>query len=147
MARKTAEYTVTSPGRDAGKVFLLTEMSADQAEAWGYRALLALMRSGVEIPDNIASAGLAGVAALGLQALGGLEWSAAEPLLAEMFACVQCIPNPAKPNIIRRLIADDIEEVSTRVMLRKELFELHTGFFQDAMSRNSAGIAKTKTGA
>jgi hypothetical protein len=129
MARKTLTYTVTDEGRDKGKVFILTEMAASQAERWALRALSALAASGVDVPDDIATAGLAGVARLGVQAFGGLPWEKAEPLIEEMFKCISILPDPAKPGVTRILIEDDIEEVTTRLKLRIELFKLHMSFF------------------
>jgi hypothetical protein len=129
MARKTLTYTVTDEGRDKGKVFILTEMAASQAERWALRALSALAASGVEVPDDIATAGLAGVARLGVQAFGGLPWEKAEPLIEEMFKCISILPDPSKPSVTRVLIEDDIEEVTTRLKLRIELFKLHMSFF------------------
>jgi hypothetical protein len=128
MARRTATVVIDAEGRDKGKAFLLTEMSASQAERWAARALLAIARNGVDIPEGIASAGLAGVAAVGLRALGGMAFDDAEPLLADMMACVQAIPDPARPSVVRFLIEADIEEVATRLRLRMEVFELHLGF-------------------
>lgn len=143
MARKTLTVTVSAEGRDNGKAFLLTEMPAAQAEEWGARALLALMRSGVEVPDNVASIGLAGIAVLGIRALSGLEWSLAKPLFDEMWTCVQIIPDPAKPGVVRGLVDSDIEEVKTRLFLRKEILNLHIEFFTDAApSTQAQGAAK-----
>lgn len=126
MARKILNVTISDEGRDKDKVFVLTEMPASQAERWAARALFALMNSGVTIPDNIASTGLAGIAALGIKALGRLPFELAEPLLDEMFECVKIMPNP---EVTRALIEDDIEEMKTRIQLRKEIFNLHTSFF------------------
>lgn len=147
MARKTLVVTIDAPGRDYGKSYLLTEMPASQAEKWAARALLALSRSGVEIPDSIASVGLAGLAYLGVKALAGLRFEDAEPLLDEMFRCVTFIPDPMRPNILRGLIEDDIEEVLTRLKLRSELFTLMTGFSTPAAPSTSAAAAgKNKLG-
>lgn len=126
--RKTKIVTITDSGRDQGKAFLLTEMPASKAEKWAARAILALAKSGVEIPKNIEKGGVAGIAVLGLKALMTMNFTDAEPLLDEMMQCVQAVPNPAMPNVIRPLIEDDIEEVSTRVSLRAEVFALHTNF-------------------
>jgi len=134
MARKTALVTIDAEGRDQGKTFLLREMSASQAEDWAVRVILAAARGGVEIPDDIAQAGLAGVAAMGLKMLGGMRFEDAKPLLDEMFSCIQIVPDPAKPQVVRYLIEDDVEEVVTRLKLRKEVFALHTDFFTDAAS-------------
>ena len=128
MARKELTVTITDAGRDLGKAFLLREMSASRAESWAMRALLALAKSGIDIPDDIAAAGLAGVASLGIKAFGGMNYLDAEELMLEMMQCVSAIPDPFRPQVIRGLIEDDIEEVKTRLKLRMELFTLHTGF-------------------
>ena len=128
MARKVVDIHITDAGRDAGKAFRLTEMSASQAEKWAAKAFLALARAGVEVPSDIASAGLAGIATVGIKALGGMSFHDAEPLLDEMMRCIQYVVDPARPMFARALIEDDIEEVATRLQLRKELFFLHTNF-------------------
>ena len=124
--RKTKEITIQSENRDRGKTYLLTEMPAAQAEKWAAQAFLALAKSGVEIPDSVAAGGLAGVAASGLAVLSGISWDLAEPLLDEMMGCVKI----KEAHLVRALDpnAEDIEEVSTRLLLRKELLELHLGF-------------------
>lgn len=136
--RKTVEVTINEEGRDHGKVFLITEMSSRQTERWADRALLALSRSGQQIP--VGGAGLAGVAVMGLRALMAVEFAEVEPLLEEMMACIQIYPDPKNRDIIRKLNdideGGDIEEVKTRFTLRAEVFKLHTGFsFADIRSR------------
>lgn len=130
--RKTSTLTIDREGRDKGKTFVLTEMSAADAERWALRAFFALMNTGVEIPADIAESGMAGIASMGLQAIGKLPYEAAEPLLADMWDCVQIMPDPAKKNVVRDLIEQDIEEVATRLEIRKAVFDLHTDFFTDA---------------
>lgn len=134
MARKQATVTISKPGRDFGKVFVITEMSAAAGEEWAGRALFAMLNAGVDIPDNIAGAGLAGVASLGLAALTRVSFDAAKPLLDEMFSCVQIQPSPS---VTRALIDDDIEEVATRLQLRKEVWNLHVDFSIAAGSSTS----------
>jgi hypothetical protein len=129
--RKTATVTISAAGRDKGKVFVLTELPSDEGEEWAGRALFAMMNAGVEVPDNIASAGLAGIAALGLKSLTKLSFDVAKPLLDKMMDCVQIQPSP---NVVRALIDDDIQEVATRLQLRKEIMALHLSFFTDAAS-------------
>lgn len=130
MARKTAQYRVMDEGRDKGKLFLLTEMSAAQGEAWAMRVLLALMGSNVQLPEDFEQLGMAALAELGLKAVAGLKWEIAEPLLNEMLACVQIIPDPTKTFVHRELIDSDIEEISTRLKLRVEAWNLHISFLQ-----------------
>jgi hypothetical protein len=130
MARKIANYTVTDEGRDKGKLFLITEMSAARAESWAMRVLLALIGGNVELPDGFEELGMSGLAEVGMRALSGLKWDVAEPLLAEMMDCLQVIPDPKKTHVVRGLIEDDIEEVATRLKLRMEVFKLHTDFLE-----------------
>jgi len=137
-------------GRDKGKHFLITEMSAAKAEDWGIRAFLALANSGVEIPEEVAAAGMAGIAIVGLRALGRIKIEEARPLLQDMMECVQYLPDPTKPAIVRGLIEvdpnPDIEEPVTRLWLRAEVFELHTGFsIADAISTSQIASATAGT--
>lgn len=119
---------IDRPGRDYGKAFFIRELPASQAEKWAARAFLGLAKSGIDIPDDVSNSGLAGIAAMGLRAVGGMQFDLLEPLMDEMFTCVQIIPDPSKPQVVRALIEDDIEEVSTRLQLRKEVFVLHVDF-------------------
>jgi len=120
MARRKTDFVVQDDtSRDNGKVFVLTEMPAARSEKWAMRALLALQRAGVEIPDDAVQNGM--------DALGKLNFHEVEYLLDEMFDCIQIKPDP-KLSAVRDLIDDDIEEVKTRILLRKEVLELHLGF-------------------
>jgi hypothetical protein len=47
----------------------------------------------------------------------------------ELMECVQILPNPERPEIVRQLIDEDIEEVLTIFKLQKEVLMLHLGFF------------------
>lgn len=153
MARKTLTVTIPPPeegasNRDAGKVFLLTEMPASDGERWGFRALLALARAGIEIPEDIANAGMAGVHAVGgLRLNGSLHPEDVEPLLEDMMACVQRIPDPKHPEVIRALVEDDIEEVATRLRLRGEVMQLHLGFSIAGVLSTLGASAKSRMGA
>lgn len=129
MARKTVNVTIDAKGRDLGKVFVLRELSASAAEKWAARAFLGLAKSGIVIPEDIASSGVAGIFMIGFKALMRMDFELLEPLLDEMMTCVQIMPDPRVPQVVRALIEDDIEEVLTRIKLRKAVFGLHTGFF------------------
>ena len=140
MPRKTATFTATD-GRDAGKRFLITEMSAARSEEWAARALFA------EVPEEVLGAGLAGVAALGIQSLGRVPFEIAKPLFDEMMTCVQYAFGEGTAAGVRALIDDDTEEVSTRLRLRKVVLDLHLeGFLGAAQSAQATGAAPT-TGA
>lgn len=112
--------------RDIGKVFQITEMSAEDAEAWAIRAMLALTAAGVDIGE---AAGMEAIAVAGLQSIGKLSYADAKPLLDDMFKCVKIVPDPKKnPTFARDLFPGDIQEVATRLYLRAETFALHVGF-------------------
>jgi len=127
MARKEATFTAES-GRDKGKSFLITEMAASQAESWAIRVILAVGNAGIEIPDGLASQGMAGLMAVGYMNLLKIPYEAAKPLLEEMMGCVQYAPSVT---VKRPLIEDDIEEVTTRLSIRKAVWNLHMDFFLD----------------
>ena len=152
MGRKTKVVVVPEPpageeDRDAGKRFLVTEMPPLRAEKWANRALLALVQGGAEIPDEIAKAGMAGIARMGLQALSGLRWETVEPLLDELLTCVQFMPNLQDDRVVRPLRdeAGDLEEVSTIYLLRAEAFKLHVGFLRAGVFRSSRSAPAAKS--
>jgi hypothetical protein len=131
---RKSEVFVATEGRDKSKRFLITEMPALKAERWAIRALMALARSGVEIPDDAKGAGMAALAHAGLKALHSMTFDEVQPLLDEMWSCVQVIPNPQLPEFVRPLVmheaeGDDLEEISTIWTLRERIFRLHTDFF------------------
>ncbi|CAM2143814.1 conserved protein of unknown function [Pararobbsia alpina] len=140
--RKTQILKISgkNAGRDKGKAFLITELSAEDAENWGARALFVMMNSGVEIPDELLESGLSGIAALGIKSLTKVPYDAAKPLLDEMMRCIQFAPDGNR-EIARDLVADDIEEVATRLQLRKAVLDLHFSFFTDAAPSSSGSEA------
>lgn len=141
MARKTLTYTVTADGRDKGKTFLITEMGAAQGEEWAARALFTAMNCGVEVPDELLSSGLAGLAALGMKSLNRVPFDLVKPLFDQMMDCVQIIPDRSNPAFVRPLIDDDIEEISTRLIMRKAAVTLHLDFFLAAAPSTQAPAA------
>lgn len=138
MPRYTKTVVIDSKGRDKDKAFFITEQPSAQAEEWAFRVFMAMAKGGAQLPDNVQEQGFAGLMLMGLRSLlAGISFDDAKPLLDEMMSCVQVIPNPAQPQIMRPLIAEDIEEVTTRLRLRKEVFDLHTNFSETADDSNS----------
>lgn len=120
---RRTETVEIAEGRDAGKKYQITEMSAEAAEWWAFRALQAIAGADAEL--NL-QAPLADMAAQGIKALAKVHPDQAKPLLDEMMGCVQIlVPATQKP---RPLLDGDIEDVKTRFMLRKAVVELHLGF-------------------
>lgn len=143
MARKTDILTIPSDAkdnRDAGKSFLLTEMAAIAAEKWAARLLLALAAQKLVDPETVRD-GVAGLAHVTADMMGGLSFEVLDPLMDEMLTCVSFVPDVTKADqtaqqitgvavpVSRPLHAEmDIEEVSTLILLRGRLVDLHTGF-------------------
>lgn len=146
--RKTKDVLIEAEGRDKGKVFVIRELPASQAEKWAMRALMSAARAGIDI-GHVAGMGMQGIAALGIGSLLTANWDEAEPLLDEMMACVQIRPDPGNPGVVRPLNpmpdSEDIEEVATRLLLRKEVLELHTGFSLAGAGSNSTSDTPAKT--
>jgi len=150
--RKTKYVTINADNRDKGKTFLITEMPAAMAEEWAARAFLGLAKSGVEIPEYIRGAGMAGLAVVSLKALGGVKFSdptdpeaSLKSLMDDMFACIKVVRDKSHPEMAFPLIEDDVEEVQTRLFLRDQVFELHTGFSFAGEKLNSTSPATTES--
>ena len=132
--RKSKTITIDGDKRDAGKTFLITEMSAVAAEKWATQAMLALGKAGIEVPDEAVSAGAAAILSAGLMAFRSISFADAEPLLDEMLGCVSIIPDPTKIDpttgqpVARPIFDGDIEEIGTLLKRRGEVIELHLGF-------------------
>lgn len=136
MARHEKRVTIATPGRDAGKTYLIQEMPAYQGEKWAYRALLALSRGGIELPPGIFDAGFSGLAAMmpyflviGLRSLHGAQWVELEPLMDEMMTCVQwCPPGNAPLQPYMAGAEHQVSEIATLQKLRLEVLQLHVNF-------------------
>ncbi|MGH6878759.1 MAG: hypothetical protein ACREHV_15465, partial [Rhizomicrobium sp.] len=124
-------------GRDAGKVYLITEWPAARAEKWALKAFLAYNRGGGELPlDQVAGMGMEGIFVLGVQTFlrGQMQSTEVIPILDELLDCVQMIRDPTKRGPDGRVIAtpiasdDDIAEVKTRLWLRSEVLRVHVNF-------------------
>lgn len=141
--RKTKTVLIEREGRDKGKSFLITEMPADQAERWAMRALLGMMRSGVQLPDEALSAGMAAISSYGLQMLAGLPEELFLSLMDEMMACVQYVQPIGGTRPLMEGEGADIEELSTRITLRRAVLELHLGFSLPAAPSISGSVGTT----
>lgn len=142
LMRKNKTVTITAEGRDNGKTFLLTEMSAAQAERWADRAFLCLAHSSVDLPAGVERAGMAGIVGIA-RLLGHIKFPELAPLMDELLTCAQFVPNPREPSYVRAIDdnADDIAEVATRQQLRAEIMALHTNFSLAAVILNLLAAA------
>ena len=126
MARKESIFIAES-GRDVGKKFHITEMSATQAEAWAIKALLAIGNSGIDIPEGLIDQGMAGLVAISYMNLLKIPFKVAEPLLEEMMSCVKIMPSDSS-NIKRNLFnfsgSDRFFSIKLKLKLEEKRMEL-----------------------
>ncbi|SRR5260221_94105 len=149
--RKTGIVKIEDEGRDKDKIFVIKEAPAAVAERWATRAMLALARSGVELPDEVQGAGWAGIAVLGFKALAKANYDEFRPLLDEMWMYVSIRPDP-RNDFVRALTwggpdgeGADIEEIATIFKLRMEVFALHSGFSIPGVSSTSTASTMPPT--
>lgn len=142
MARRTTTVTIEDTNsRDHGKNYLVTEMDAEAAEWWAFRILQALLggKNGEVVKDLNFNAPLSEFAPmaikLGLAALSSIPAEQAKPLLDEMMGCVSM---KLQGNQSRPLLPGDIEDMMTRVQLRKAVLDIHTGFFSNGVGSTGA---------
>lgn len=141
MARIVKLHTVEKANRDKGKVFVLTEMAPRIGHAWATKAIFAMLNSGVEIPDDLAKQGLAGLAVMGLGSMSSIPHAVAGPLLDELFNCVQI----RQSRVDRPLVDEDIEEISTLFDLQREVLTMHIAPFISGDSLNSVSSPTTQS--
>lgn len=144
MALKSKQITIEN-GRDKGRVFLITEMSAAHADNWAMRALLALANNGVDLGGISPQQGMIGMVGATLGALGKVKPEDAIPLLNELLDCVQIIPEGGQPRPLN-MDFNDVEDFTTLWRLRKEVFALHTDFLQHAFGLTSASGGEEEAG-
>lgn len=153
MARRTALVTINDPkSRDNGKTFRVTEMSADRAERWAIRCLLAFANAGARLPDGVLESGMAGIQATipglliqGLRSLAGLQYDDAAPLLDEMLGCAE-FRAPGTDTYFPLIGSGmtQVEEVSTLWKIRYAVLEAHLGFsLADALSNSKGSPPET----
>lgn len=140
MTRKTRDIVITDENsRDNGKVFRIKEKSVYEAEFWAMRAFGGMIEAGVEIPQSDMS--MQGLAQYGLGSIMKIKTPLLKELLDEMMDCVSIVPNPEKePQLTRKLLPNDpyIQELTTLVKLRTEIFLLHVDFFINGGTKNTA---------
>ncbi|GAN69288.1 hypothetical protein [Acetobacter orleanensis] len=125
---KTLDYTHTKDGADHGKRFVLTRMDAFSADKWARHILQAAIRGGARVGADLAEAGVAGLASLGIEIFGFMEESDLDRALERLMQCVALRPDLAYPDTTRAVITADFEEPETLGLVRAEAFRLHVGF-------------------
>ena len=148
--RKEVFITIEK-GRDQGKTFKITEMSASAIEKWAGQALLAIMKGNADI--NVSDLRQTSQTAALLTAVKGaffsLEWHEVQPLMDALLPQIRFVPDAAKPDMTMPLtpatVDAHIEDVATLVRLRGEVLKLSLDFFiqgESFLSRLGAGLAQ-----
>ena len=147
--RNQVKYTVSIKGRDEGKTYLITEFSADKGERFAAKVFFAILNAGIKLPENIEKTAMENIALIGFDAicaaLSKVRYEDVEPIFNEMMEGIEFIPDITRLELSRKLLPDDIEEISTRLMLRKEVWKINTSFFEAVTGMNLSGSNHGKT--
>lgn len=140
--RREKEVTITEEGRDKGKTFVLTELSAEEGELWATRAMELLERAGFIASEEHKASGVAGLAVVARPFTLATARALQDPSLEGMWAHVKfrppkdTAPNAPLQDLFRGSDCQ-IQEWTTRLKLRVEFFQLHTGFFSRGKASHS----------
>ena len=123
--RKEKEIKIET-GRDAGKVFKITEMSAFQMDKWATKALLVLGKSK---KGGILSIGSMSLEDL-LSSLSDVDYEKAEPLLQELLDCCYFKKDNTLVQLKKDFVDSVVEDWTTLFKLRLEALTLCVGFLE-----------------
>lgn len=124
--RRTKEIKIEE-GRDAGKVFVITEMPALQMDKWATRALNAIGKN--------QSGGVLALLALGVPELINsflqADYDKIEPLMQEMLQCCSFKKDGTTVVLNEDFVNEIVEDWNTITNLRIEAIKLNLGFFNE----------------
>ncbi|WP_035601591.1 hypothetical protein [Edwardsiella tarda] len=134
--RKQITYIVEDNNRDHGKEFIITEMSAWDADELSqeiFRIMGSGMPNGMEnIPDDVVMMGCAGLATYGLLVLSSASPEVAKVLRSRLLATVEIAISHEGNQQTRKVIAEDFEEVTTIRSLMDQVFKVNFDFLSIA---------------
>ncbi|HHJ4350415.1 hypothetical protein [Citrobacter freundii] len=130
MSRKEIPFTVTDEGRDKGKEFIITEMSAWDADSLAQDIFRAMGDSNYSsIPADVIAMGCAGLATVGLSVISASSPEVARQLRDRLMSTVDIvITNDGKRQQRKVNGSLDFEEVSTIRSLLDKVFEINFNF-------------------
>ncbi|EOU9561572.1 hypothetical protein ACOJCY_002659 [Cronobacter dublinensis] len=129
MARKEIPYVVTDENRDKGKEFIITEMSAWDADEMAqdiFRAMGDCNYTG--IPADVIAMGCAGLATVGLSVLSASSPEVSRQLRDRLLSTVQIVITHDGERQVRAVKSIDFEEVSTIRSLMDKVFKVNFDF-------------------
>ncbi|EMG5773588.1 hypothetical protein V5D82_003002 [Yersinia enterocolitica] len=130
MARKEIIYIVDAEGRDNGKEFIITEMSAWDADSLAQDIFRAMGDSNYTgIPADVIAMGCAGLATVGLSVISASSPDVAHALRDRLMSTVEIVITH-DGNRSRRQVKGsiDFEEVSTIRKLLDKVFQTNFDF-------------------
>ncbi|ENF3463334.1 hypothetical protein SM871_004380 [Yersinia enterocolitica] len=130
MARKEIIYIVDAEGRDNGKEFIITEMSAWDADSLAQDIFRAMGDSNYTgIPADVIAMGCAGLATVGLSVISASSPDVAHTLRDRLMSTVEIVITH-DGNRSRRQVKGsiDFEEVSTIRNLLDKVFQTNFDF-------------------
>jgi hypothetical protein len=130
MARKEITYIVEDEGRDKGKEFIITEMSAWDADELAQDIFRAMGDSNFsEIPADVIAMGCAGLATVGLSVLSASSPDVARTLRDRLMSTVQIAITYDGQRQVRKVNGGiDFEEVSTIRLVMDKVFKANFDF-------------------
>ncbi|MCD0236489.1 hypothetical protein [Enterobacter kobei] len=130
MARKEIPFIVEEEGRDKGKEFLITEMSAWDADTLAQDIFRAMGDSNYsQIPTDVIAMGCAGLATVGLSVISASSPDVARQLRDRLMSTVDIIITYEGTRQQRKVNGViDFEEVSTIRTLLDKVFKVNFDF-------------------
>lgn len=150
MTIKTKEVAITE-GSDAGKTFIVSQMSLLAGDSWANRAALAVMRSGVDVSSLkgmtvqdgkfVGMLDIANVISVILKALGGVDERTAQSLLDELLGVIKVklpdgsVRGVVLPNEDAAGRIGDITCIKTLWKLRVEAIKVNLDFLMAGVTQ------------
>lgn len=130
MARKEIPFIVEEEGRDKGKEFLITEMSAWDADSLAQDIFRAMGDSNYSsIPADVIAMGCAGLATVGMSVISASSPEVARQLRDRLMSTVDIIITNDGQRQQRKVNGSlDFEEVSTIRSLLDKVFQVNFDF-------------------
>lgn len=130
MARKEIPFIVEEEGRDKGKEFIITEMSAWDADTLAQDIFRAMGDSNYsQIPADVIAMGCAGLATVGLSVISASSPEVARQLRDRLMSTVDIIITNDGQRQQRKVNGSlDFEEVSTIRSLLDKVFQVNFDF-------------------
>lgn len=129
MARKEIPFIVEDDNRDNGKEFIITEMSAWDADELAQDLFRSMGGSGFSgIPADVIAMGCAGLATLGLNVISAASPEVARKLRDRLMSTVQIVITHEGSRQVRTVKPVDFEEVSTIRQVMDKVFKVNFDF-------------------